>query len=81
MSLVSGQFWGYTIPLLWGRAWRYFVAALLFDLLGGFVRENVEVGVGAYRDTYTRCMLYVIYTHTYQWKRLVAAFLCDLLVR
>ena len=42
VSLVSGQFWGYTIPLLWGRAWRYLAAALLFDLLGGFVRDNVQ---------------------------------------
>ncbi len=43
VSLVSGQFWGASMPVLWARAWAYFAAALLFDLCGGFVRDNIQV--------------------------------------
>ncbi|EKX46460.1 hypothetical protein GUITHDRAFT_152360 [Guillardia theta CCMP2712] len=42
VSVLSGEFWGYTVPVLWELAQRYFVIALLFDLLHGFVKANIQ---------------------------------------
>uniref|UniRef100_A0A6T7XSN5 Uncharacterized protein n=1 Tax=Cryptomonas curvata TaxID=233186 RepID=A0A6T7XSN5_9CRYP len=39
--VISGQFNGLTIPQLWGTCYTYFIITLLFDLLGGFVKDNI----------------------------------------
>ena len=41
--VISGQFNGLTIPQLWSTCYTYFVITLLFDLLGGFVKDNIVV--------------------------------------
>ncbi len=41
--VISGQFNGLTIPQLWATCYTYFVITLLFDLLGGFVKDNIVV--------------------------------------
>ena len=33
VSVISGEFWGYSVPVLWEMAYKYFVVALLFDFL------------------------------------------------
>jgi len=39
--VISGQFNGLTIPQLWATCYTYFIITLLFDLLQGFVKDNI----------------------------------------
>lgn len=41
--MISGQFNGLTIPQLWATCYTYFIITFLFDLLGGFVKDNILV--------------------------------------
>jgi len=42
VSVISGEFNGLTIPQLWSTAYVYFFITLLFDLFGGFVKDNIH---------------------------------------
>jgi hypothetical protein len=42
VSVISGEFWGYTIPHLWDMAVKYLVITLFFDLCHGVVRESIR---------------------------------------
>ena len=48
VSLISGQFWGVEIPTLWARCYVYLAATLLFDVMGGFVKDNITVRCAVY---------------------------------
>ena len=53
VSVISGEFNGLTIPQLWSTAYVYFFITLLFDLFGGFVKDNIYV-----RNLFCVVMLY-----------------------
>jgi hypothetical protein len=42
VSVISGEFWGYTIPSLWDMASKYLFVTLFFDLAHGIVRETLK---------------------------------------
>jgi hypothetical protein len=35
VSVISGEFWGYSVPMLWSMATNYFIVTVIFDLAGG----------------------------------------------
>jgi len=46
ISLLTGEFWGLTLPTLWAKAFHYFAATLVLDLFSRFVQENIQELLG-----------------------------------
>jgi hypothetical protein len=43
ISLLTGELWGHSLPMLWAKALYYFAATLLLDIFSRFVQETVKV--------------------------------------
>ena len=58
VSVLSGEFWGYTVPALWEMAQKYFVIALVFDFLHSFIKANIMdfFGEAAQDPTVLKCI-------------------------
>lgn len=58
VSVLSGEFWGYSVPHLWEMAQKYFVIALLFDFLHSFIKANIVdfFGEAAKDETISKCI-------------------------
>jgi hypothetical protein len=58
VSVLSGEFWGYSVPSLWEMAQKYFIIALLFDFLHSFVKANIVdfFGEAAQDPTISKCI-------------------------
>lgn len=41
VSVLSGEFWGYSVPALWEMAQKYFIIALIFDFAHSFIKANI----------------------------------------
>jgi hypothetical protein len=41
VSVLSGEFWGYSVPSLWEMAQKYFLIALVFDFAHSFIKANI----------------------------------------
>jgi hypothetical protein len=47
VSILSGEFWGFSVPALWDMAQKYFLIALIFDFAHAFIKANIEDFFGA----------------------------------
>lgn len=47
VSVISGEFWGYSVPMLWSMATNYFIVTVIFDLAGGVFRETIKEMFGS----------------------------------
>jgi len=58
VSVLSGEFWGYTVPALWEMAQKYFIIALVFDFLHSFIKANIMdfFGEAAQDPTVLKCI-------------------------
>lgn len=58
VSVLSGEFWGYSVPHLWEMAQKYFLIALVFDFLHSFIKANITdfFGEAAQDETISKCI-------------------------
>ena len=58
VSVLSGEFWGYSVPHLWEMAQKYFLIALVFDFAHSFIKANITdfFGEAAQDETVAKCI-------------------------
>jgi len=58
VSVLSGEFMGYSVPLLWEMAQKYFLIALVFDFMHSFIKANILdfFGEAATDPTVLKCI-------------------------
>lgn len=50
VSIITGEFWGHSVPQLWEMAYKYLFIALIFDFFHAFIKENIKDVFGAAAD-------------------------------
>jgi len=58
VSVLSGEFMGYSVPMLWEMAQKYFLIALVFDFMHSFIKANIMdfFGEAAEDPTIIKCI-------------------------